>query len=107
MPVSTMVDTCFFFLVSDYIIADGSLSNALKRMLKGASAVVVGNCQVVLEDALPWLERRLPIGKRSLVLQPRQLMEWALNHLHPATLANTVNIPYQPQFAHQPLVLAR
>ena len=89
-----MVDTCFFFLVSDYIIADGSFNNALKRMLKGVSAVVVGNCQVVLEDALPWLERRLPIGKHSLVLQPRQLMEWALNHLHPATLANTVNIPF-------------
>ena len=51
-----MVDTCFFFLVSDYIVADGSLSNALERMLEGVSAVVVGNCQVVLEDAMPWLE---------------------------------------------------
>lgn len=91
---AAMVDTCFFFLVSDYIIADGSLRNALERMLKGASAIVVGNCQVVLEDALPWLESRLPIGKRATVLQPRHLMRWALNHLHPATLANTVNIPY-------------
>ena len=45
-----MLDTCFFFLVSDYIIADGSLGNAIKRMLGGTSAVVVGNCQVVLED---------------------------------------------------------
>src|SRR4051812_137217 len=27
-----MVDTCFFFLVSDYIMADGSLLSALRRM---------------------------------------------------------------------------
>ena len=89
-----MVDTCFFFLVSDYIMADGSLGNALKRMLGGASGVVVGNCQVVLEDAMPWLQDRLATGKHTLALSPRELMRWALNHLHPATLANTVNIPF-------------
>ena len=27
-----MIDMCFFFLVADYIIADGSLANVLKRM---------------------------------------------------------------------------
>jgi hypothetical protein len=88
-----MIDTCFFFLVSDYVMADGSLGNAIERMLGGTSAVVVGNCQVVLEDAMPWLKRRLA-GKRILSFQPRELMGWALNHLHPATLANTVNIPF-------------
>src|SRR5947209_1974296 len=48
-----MVDTCFFFLVSDYIMADGSLLSALKRMLGGASTVLVGNFQVSREDAMP------------------------------------------------------
>ena len=89
-----MVDTVFFFLVSDYIMADGSLGNAVKRMLGGASAVVVGNCQVVLEDAMPWLQQRLATTRQALSLSPRELMAWALNHLHPATLANTVNIPF-------------
>jgi hypothetical protein len=89
-----VVDTCFFFLVSDYIMADNSLGNAVKRMLAGASAVVVGNCQVVLEDAMPWLQQRLARTKQALALNPRELMAWALNHLHPATLANTVNIPF-------------
>ena len=89
-----MVDTCFIFLVSDYIMADGSLGHAIKRMLGGTSAVVVGNCQVVLEDAMPWLQRRLAKRKHTLSLQPRELMGWALNHLHSATLANTVNIPF-------------
>ena len=91
---NAMVDTCFFFLVSDYIVADGSFGNALRRMQKGISAVVVGNCQVVLEDALPWLEDRLATSRLTLKLPPRVLMGWALNNLHPATLANTVNIPF-------------
>jgi hypothetical protein len=89
-----MLDTCFFFLVADYIVADGSLGNALKRMQRGVSAVVVGNFQVGREDALPWLLDKLAVGKHTLTLPPRVLMHWALNHLHPATLANTVNIPF-------------
>src|ERR1700722_8584375 len=89
-----MLDTCFFFLVSDYIVADGSLGNALKRMQRGISAVVVGNFQVTREDALPWLQDQLATAKHALSLPPRALMWWALDHLHPATLANTVNIPF-------------
>jgi hypothetical protein len=54
-----MLDTCFFFLVSDYIVADASLANALKRMQRGASAVVVGNFQVARDDSLPWLQDKL------------------------------------------------
>jgi hypothetical protein len=91
---AAMVDTCFFFLVSDYIVADGSLENALKRILRGASAVVVGNFQVALEQAQPWLQDRLTTARDFLALPPRELMRWSLNHLHPATLANTVNIPF-------------
>ena len=33
-----MVDTCFFFLVSDYIMADGSLGNALSAHAARGSA---------------------------------------------------------------------
>jgi hypothetical protein len=89
-----MLDTCFFFLVSDYIVANGSLGNAFRRMQKGISAVVVGNFQVTREDALPWLQQQLAANKDTLALPPRTLMRWALNHLHPITLANTVNIPF-------------
>ena len=89
-----MLDTCFFFLVSDYIIADGSLANALGRMQRGISAVVVGNFQVAREDALPWLQEKIAGDEFSLAISPRELMRWALANLHPTTLANTVNIPY-------------
>jgi hypothetical protein len=88
-----MVDTCFFFLVSDYLVADGSLRNALDRMCRGASAVVVGNFQVDEEEASPWLRNALKAAGRSLSLSPRELMRWALSHLHPATIANIVNVP--------------
>lgn len=89
-----MVDTCFFFLVSDYIMADGSLGNALKRMQSGISAVVAGNFQVTLEDALPWLEEKRLFAKGYLAITPRELMQWGLNYLHPQVVANTVNIPF-------------
>ena len=89
-----MVDTCFFFLVSDYIVADGSFANALKRMQQGTSAVVVGNMQVARESALPWLQERLAGNELGLALPPRELMQWALNNLHPLVLANIVNLPF-------------
>ena len=85
-----ITDTCFFFLVSDYIVADGSLGSALSRVLAGASAVLVGNFQVVAEDAAPWLRERMG-REQAAVFSSRELMRWALGHLHAATVANTVN----------------
>src|SRR3977135_2999451 len=46
-----MLDTCFFFLSSDCRVADGSLRNALSRVLAGASGVLAGNFQIIQEDA--------------------------------------------------------
>jgi len=89
-----MVDVCFFFLVADYIVADGSLANVLKRMRHGTSAVVVGNFQVARESALPWLQERLAGNELSLSMQPREMMQWAMSNLHPLTLANVVNLPF-------------
>jgi 2-polyprenyl-3-methyl-5-hydroxy-6-metoxy-1,4-benzoquinol methylase len=88
-----MLDTCFFFLVSDYIVADGSLASAVKLMLAGASAVQAGNFQIIAEDALPWLERRLEQSEDALVLPPRCLMQQALTCMHPSTIANFVDLP--------------
>ena len=89
-----MIDTCFFFLVSDYIVADGSFASALKRMQQGTSAVVVGNFQVEQESAVESLQERLAGNELSLSMQPRELMRWAMNNLHPLTLANIVNLPF-------------
>lgn len=89
-----MLDTCFFFLVSDYIVADGSLRSVIKHMMAGASAIQTGNFQVVEEDLSLWLaEGRREAGTDALIFSPRKLMQLALASVHPVTIANTVNIP--------------
>ena len=88
-----MLDTCFLFLVSDYIISEGSLRTAVERIQAGRSGLLVGNFQVVEEEALPWLTDKQQANPTILRLQPRELMNWALSHLHPATVANTLNYP--------------
>jgi hypothetical protein len=86
-----MLDTCFIFLVSDYIVADGSISSVAARVMDGASGVLAGNFQVIAEDAVASLRQWLGPTQSPLALPPRKLTQWALSHLHPATVANIVN----------------
>jgi hypothetical protein len=86
-----MLDTCFFFMISDYIMADGSLANVLAKMKAGYSGVVAGNFQVVEESAQESFFKAFDSGRPQMVVHARKLMRWALDHLHPMTLANMVN----------------
>ena len=86
-----MRDTCFIFLVSDYIVADGALGNVLARVQDGASGVLAGNFQIIAEEAIPLLRHRIDPASAYISLEPRELMQWSLAHLHPATVANIVN----------------
>ena len=86
-----MLDTAFIFLVSDYLVADGSLRSVVERIRSGASGVVAGNFQIVAEDAIPLLRRRIDPASTAIALPPRELVGWSLAHLHPATVANMVN----------------
>ena len=86
-----MRDTCFIFLMSDYLVADGSLKTALRKVQSGAGAVLAGNFQIIAEDAAPLLRQRLDLESHEIVLPPRDLVRWSLAHLHPATVANIVN----------------
>ena len=88
-----MLDTCFFFLNSDYLVADGSLRNVLELMLNGASGVQAGNFQVVAEEAGLTFHSEFDRGSAHLRIEPRSLMSWSLRYLHPVTTANTVNFP--------------
>jgi hypothetical protein len=86
-----MLDTCFFFLISDYLVADGSFRNALARVLAGASGVFAGNFQIIQEDAAPEFYENFEQDAPALTITPRELMSWALDHLHPMTTGNMVN----------------
>jgi hypothetical protein len=86
-----MRDTCFIFLMSDYLVADGSLKTVLDKIETGADAVLAGNFQIIAEDSAPLLRQRLDLDSHEIVLPPRDLVRWSLAHLHPATVANIVN----------------
>ena len=86
-----MRDICFIFLMSDYLVADGSLKTVLRKVQAGAGAVLAGNFQIIAEDAAPLLRQRLDLESHEIVLPPRDLVRWSLAHLHPATVANIVN----------------
>jgi SAM-dependent methyltransferase len=86
-----MRDTCFIFLMSDYLVADGSLETVLRTIETGANAVLAGNFQIIAEDAAPLLRQHADLESHEIVLPPRYLVRWSLAHLHPATVANTVN----------------
>jgi len=88
-----MTDTCFFFLISDYLVADGSLANALARMQAGVSGLLAGNFQVAGEDARGTFRRTFDQGGPVISLPARQLVKWALPHLHPMTVANMADFP--------------
>src|ERR1051325_10754167 len=86
-----MLDSAFVFLVSDYLVADGSLAAVVARIRDGASGVIAGNFQIVAEEAIPVLRRSLDPASAAIVLPPRELVAWSLAHLHPATVANIVH----------------
>jgi hypothetical protein len=86
-----ILNTCFFFLVGDYIVADGSFGHIISRMKTGLSGIQVGNFQVAEEDASVWLQAQIEASPGVISLPPRRLVNWGLAHLHPATVANTVN----------------
>ena len=88
-----MTDTCFVFLISDYLVADGSFRNLLRRMQGGSSGLLAGNFQVVEEDAAPEFHPTFAKGGVALTLHARELIAWAMRHLHPMTAANMVNFP--------------
>jgi len=90
---SAMLDTCFFFLVSDYVMADGSLANVLDHMMKGAAAVQVGNFHAIAEDFSPWLRQQLKSAPDALSLPARELVRQAISQAHPNTVARIVNYP--------------
>lgn len=84
-----MLDTCFMPLVSDYVLADGSLATVARAIFDGASGVLAGNYQMVSETAQPWLDG-LKDGEGVLTVSPRKMVELSLRALHPATLASVV-----------------
>jgi hypothetical protein len=88
-----LLDTCFFFLISDYLMADGSLATVLDRLMAGARGVLAGNFQVLEEEACKSFHTTFDGDAPEIVLRPRELVKWALPYLHPVTAGNSADFP--------------
>ena len=81
---SLALDTCYVPLVADYILSDGSLHSAVKRVFDGASAVLTGNFQIDLDAALPRLAN-LKGSEGTLSVSARDFIALSFATLHSAT----------------------
>ncbi len=86
-----MLDTLFFFMVSDFIFSNGSFSAVLDRVQSGADAVMVGNLQVAAEQVTPLLNNLIEPDTGVMKFSSRELMRLCIDNLHPAISANIVN----------------
>jgi hypothetical protein len=90
-----MCHTYFFFLVSDYIMADGSLGNIIPYLREGYSGITTGNFLVVEEYISPLLAERMDSHEENLLsLNPREMLALCLPYLHPVSTAHTVSQSY-------------
>jgi hypothetical protein len=85
-------DICFVFMNSDFLVANNALKNVVDRIASGSSGVLAGNFQVAAEETAPLLRSRVDNRTRSLEMSPRDLLAFGFLHLHPATVANVVNL---------------
>ena len=81
------LDTGFVFLVSDYVVADGSLRHIVDRLLRGVDAVLAGNFQITKEAEASVRAAASAPGGVALSVPPRTLVRLALAFPHPTTLA--------------------
>ena len=86
-----MCETYFFFLVSDYLMANGSLQNIGRYLKAGYSGITTGNFLVVEEYVSPLLKDKIASDKDGILnLKAREMLALAFPYLHPVSLGHTV-----------------
>jgi hypothetical protein len=83
--------THFVFLNSDFILADGSLESLARRIREGRRCVLAPSFRANAEDVEPVLARAVDPVSLVMAMPPREMAGLALAHLHPTTVAKTVN----------------
>jgi len=90
-----MCGTYFFFLVSDYIMANNSLRNLKRYMQAGYSGITTGNFLVVEEYLYQKLKDIIHSDATGLLsLNAREMLKLAFPCLHPVSIAQTVTQPF-------------
>lgn len=81
----------FFYLVADYLYADGSFANLLPTLASDTRGITNANFQVIEEAVWPLVNEQIKPGATHLSLAPRDLVRLGLAHVHPIVIASTVN----------------
>ncbi|TAK76567.1 MAG: hypothetical protein EPO11_04055 [Gammaproteobacteria bacterium] len=86
-----MLKTYFLILTADYIMADGSLRGLMRYIQAGYNGICAGNFQVIKEDTRAFFLNKIDPISQVIQIQPRELLEYSFEHLHPITIASIFN----------------
>ena len=86
-----MVNVHFMFFNSDFILAAGSLQSLARHILAGRRCVMAPSFRAAAEHVEPLLLSRTDASRQVLEVPARELVGMALRHLHPTTVAKTIN----------------
>jgi hypothetical protein len=87
----SMTETWQIFLNADFILADGSLRNLLRRLASGERLVASPSYCVDSTAVVPELHRRVDQKTSALCIPPRELAALAIRYRHNTIRGKTVN----------------
>jgi hypothetical protein len=87
----SMTETWQIFLNADFILADGSLRNLLRRLASGERLVASPSYCVDSTPVVPELLRRVDQKTSALCISPRELAALAIRYRHNTIQGKTVN----------------
>ncbi|WP_315806249.1 MULTISPECIES: hypothetical protein [unclassified Bradyrhizobium] len=87
---SEQTNTCFVFMNSDFVLADGSLRTLVNKIAEGNPCVTTPSLRAVAETALPPLQEALSLDGLALTVKPRDLVRIVFDNLHLTVTAKTI-----------------
>lgn len=87
---AAMTDTAFIFMNADFILSDGSLKHLGQLIARGETAIMAPSYRAVEEAVAPVLTQWIGAHGGQLDMPPRRLVDLALRHPHPTTVAKFV-----------------
>ncbi len=88
---AAQVDTCFIFMNSDFVLADGALKALAERLRRGERCVMAPSLRARAETVLPTLLQEVDTQRHTLTMRPREMVRLAFANLHPTVIAKTIS----------------
>jgi hypothetical protein len=88
---TNVTQTNFLFLNADFVVADGSLRNAVLALIRGERIVAAPSYCAVGDKVRTGLRQFIDRDSGALSVQPRKLAQLVLRHLHNTVKGKTLN----------------